>query len=465
MLVRPTKGATFFSRGVDMKAIVIGAGKVGFQIARQLAEEAHDVVLVDKNPEALVPAQEMLDVMTVQGNGAAARVLNEAGVENADMVIAVTTEDEVNIIACLTAKYYGVSTTVARVRNPDYTMASKAMVHNQLGIDLIIHPERLAALEIVKLIKTPSATEVDYFADGRVELVGLRCDSPGSRLVDKSLEQIHLTRSLIVALARGDDIIIPRGNTVIRQGDQIYVMGMTGNFQRATLLAGRIPQHISNVTIIGGGETGFRVCQMLAEHRREGLSLKLIERDADRASWLADNLPHTLVIHGDGTKTDLLESEHVRGSDALVAVTGQEETNMLVALVARSLDVKETIVQLGREEYSNLADTIGVHATVIPRLLTASTILRLLQRGKILDLAFVKQGKAEAIEALVPEGAPVTRKPLAMSGFPADALIGMVIRDQEVIIPHGNTHIRPGDRVVVFSIHKAMSHVEQFLGL
>ena len=448
-----------------MRVIVIGAGKVGFYIARQLVNESHEVVLLDVNPEALVPAQELLDVMTLEGNGAAPRILHEAGVEDADMVIAVTTQDEVNILACLAAKYYGVATTVARVRNPDYTMASRALIHNQLGIDLIIHPERLAALEIVKLLKTPTATEVGYFADGKVQLLGFRCDVPGSNLEGKSLQELGLSNSLVVAVGRGDDILIPRGNTRLERGDHIYLMGRTGNFQRNPLMTGRIPSQISTLTVVGGGETGYRVCQILSDHPGLGLSLKLIEEDAARASWLAENLPHTLVIHGDGTKVDLLKGEHVKNSDALVATTGKDETNVMAALVAKDLGVKETIVKLEREEYGPLTEAIGVHATVIPRLLTASTILRLLQKGKVLDVAFIKQGKAEVIEAMVPAGAPVTELALKDLDFPEGALVAMVVRGKEVLIPFGETQVLAGDRVLVFSVKRAVPQVQKFLGI
>jgi len=448
-----------------MRAIVIGAGKVGYHIARKLAEESHDVVLIDSRAEALLPARETLDVMAIVGNGASPRTLEEAGVSDTDMVIAVTTQDEANIIACLTAKYYGVRTTVARVRNPDYTVPAKALVHGQLGIDLIIHPERLAAQEIVKLIKTPTASEVGFYADGKVELLGIRCDTPGSAVLDKPLHQLGLKNSLVVAVVRNDRLLIPDGNTKFQLGDYIYVLGRSGNFERSTFLAGRIPSQIRSVALVGGGEIGLRTCEILSRYQREGVSVKLIEEDPERAQWLAEHLPGVLVINGDGTNMELLESEQIGECDALIAATGKEETNLLVAMVARRLGVKEIIVELGREEYSSLADTIGVHAAVIPRLLTASTILRLVQKERLVDLAFLRQGHAEVMEVVVADKAPIIGKPLRNAGLPAGALIGTVMRGSDVFIPHGDSVIQAKDRVITFSSMGAASKLKWMLGL
>ncbi len=448
-----------------MRAIVIGAGKVGYHIARKLAEESHDVVLIDAREEALLPARESLDVMTIVGNGASPRTLEEAGVSDTDMVIAVTTQDEANIIACLTAKYYGVATTVARVRNPDYTVPAKALVHGQLGIDLIIHPERLAAQEIVKLIKAPTASEVGFYADGKVELLGIRCDTPGAGVLGKPLHQLALKNSLVVAVVREGELLIPDGNTKFLLGDYIYVLGKSGNFERSTFLAGRIPSEIRSVALVGGGETGLRTCEVLSGYRREGLSVKLIEIDPERAQWLAEHLPGVLVINGDGTNMDLLMSEQIGECDALIAATGQEETNLLIAMVAKRLGVKEIIVELGREEYSSLADTIGVHATVIPRLLTASTILRLVQTDRLVDLAFLKQGQAEVMEVVIAGDAPIIGKPLRSAGLPAGALVGTIIRGSDVIIPHGDSTIQAGDRVITFSSIAAAPRLKSILGL
>jgi trk system potassium uptake protein TrkA len=448
-----------------VKAIVIGAGKVGYHISEQLAREQNDVVLIDTREEALAPAREALDVLTLLGNGASPLVLEEAGVSDADMVIAVTTQDEVNIISCLTAKYYGAATTVARVRNPDYTLPARALVHGQTGIDVIIHPERLAALEIVKLLKTPTASEVGFYADGKVQLVGIRCDSPGASILDKPLWKLGLKNSLVIAISRNESLTIPDGNSEIRLGDYIYVIGRTGDFERSTFFSGRIPSEIKTVTIVGGGETGLRTCELLSNHHEEGLSVKLIEKDPQKATWLAERLPRVLVICGDGTRMDVLQSEEVGEADALIAATGFEETNLLIAMLGRKLGAKEVIVLLGREEYASLADTIGVHATVVPRILTASTILKLLRKERLVDLSFLKQGQAEVMEVAVSSDAAIAGKPLKDAGLPRNSLIGTIIRGAEVIIPHGQSVVRENDRVVVFSEADAVPAVQKLLGL
>ncbi len=448
-----------------MVIIVVGAGKAGFRIAKQLVQESHDVVLVDVDAEQLVPAQEILDVMTIQGNGASPKILQQAGVEDAGMVIAVTGRDEVNILACLTAKHYGVETTVARVRDPEYTVVPDALVKNQLGIDIMIHPERLAAREIVNLLRAPAATEVRHFAGGSVELLGTRINSEASPWTGKTLEELKLTDCLIVAIDRDDSLLIPRGKTRIESGDKIYLLGKTGRFDRSALLAGRFRNQLKTITVVGGGETGFHACQILQGLRGQGLSLKLIEKDAERARYLAENLPHTLVIHGDGTNVDLLNSESIAGTDAFVAATSHDETNIVAALLANSLGVRETVIRLEREEYASVAEATGIYATVVPRLIMTSTILKLLQEDRLLDVTFIKQGRATVLDAMVSEGAPVTQKPLKTANFPHNALIGMLIRHGTAAIPRGDTQVMPGDRVVVFSLEEAIPSVRKVLGL
>lgn len=446
-----------------MRAIVIGAGKVGYYLARQLVRDEHDVVLIDHSEEALRPPQGQLDVMTVHGNGASPRILRSAGAEQADLVIAVTEMDEVNILACLAARQLGTARTVARIRNPDYLDDRRALAHNHLGIDLIINPEALAAASIVRLLRVPSAVEVGYYAGGRAEMIGLRCAS--GQLAGRTLRELDLRNSLVVALLREDELLIPRGDTRIEAGDLIYVIGKSGNFERAALLAGRVPSRIRSITIVGGGETGYAVAQALGESRVPGLSLRVIESDADRARWLSERLPYALVIQGDGARLDGLEADQVRGSDALVATTGQDETNMLVAMVAKRLEVYETIIRLDREEYAGIAEAIGVDAMVMPRLLTASTIMRLLRKGKVHEIAFVQQGRAEVIDVIVAPDAPITARPLSQLGFPEGAIVAMVVRGEQAIIPHGATTVRAGDRVVVFALHEAVPTVEKALAI
>lgn len=452
-----------------MTIIVIGAGKVGFRIARQLVQESHDVVLIDIDTERLEPAREVLDAMTIQGNGAAPKVLERAGIENADMVIAVTGRDEVNILACLTAKHYGVRTTVARVRNPEYSRSADALAKNELGVDFMIHPERLAAREIVDLLRMPAATEFRHFADGSVELLGFKLGPSAPALKGKTLAELKLEDCLIVAVDRNDTLLIPDGKTRLEPGDHIYVLGKVGHFGRSCMIpgmrAGRIHTQIQTITVVGGGEIGFHTCQALEKLPRNGLTIKLIERDAQRARWLAENLRHTLVIHGDGTNIDLLIEENIAGTDAFIVTTGHDETNIMAALLANRLGAGEIIIRLEREEYAAVAEAAGIHATVVPRLIMASTILKLLQEDKLLDITFLKQGKATILEAMVFHGAPVTRKPLKSVGFPKHALIGMLIRESETIIPKGNDQVMPGDRVVVFSLQEAVPKVRQALGL
>ncbi len=446
-----------------MRAIVIGAGMVGFHVARQLAGESCDVVVVDVSQQALEPAHELLDVMTICGNGAAPALLEQAGAKEADLVVAVTEQDEVNIVACLMAKHLGNATTVARVRNPEYTEQSRALAHNQMGIDLVINPEILAATNIVRLLKVPSAVEVGYFAGGKVQMIGVRYTSP--QVVGKTLRELDLHHSLVVAVARDEEIIMPHGDMRIEKGDLVYLMGRTGKLERSIMFSERIPSKLRHITIVGGGETGYEVARAMGNGKQQGLTLKIIEKRPERARWLSERLPHALIVHGDGSGLELIEADYIRGSDALVAVTGQDETNMLMAMIAKRLDVHETIIRLDREEYAGISEAIGVHATVIPRLLTASTILKLLQKSTVQDIAFVQQGRAEVIDAFIDGSAPIAGKSLSEAPLPTNAIVAMVIRDGHPIIPRGATRIRAGDRVVVFAVEDSVAAVVKALGL
>ncbi len=452
-----------------MYIIVLGTGKVGFRVAKQLVQESHDVVIVDIDPQKLKPAQEVLDVMAIRGNGAAPKVLEQAGIKIANMVIAVTGRDEVNILACLTAKHYGVPTTVARVRNPEYSIGYQALVKNRPGVDIMIHPERLAAREIVDLLSMPAATEVHRFVDGTVDVLGFKLNSSTPALCGKTLETLNLKHCLIVAVDRDGDLLIPDGKTRLEPGDHIYVLENSQSLKKDSMVSNILTKHIQaktkRIVIVGGGEKGFHTCQTLEAMRINGLSLKLIEKDMNRARWLAENLSHTLVIQGDGTNPDLLGDENIKNVDAFVAATSCDETNIMAALLANRLGVKETIITLEREEYGPIADAIGVGATVVPRLIVAGTILKLLQKDKLLDIAFLKQGRATVLEAKISKYAPITRKPLKSVNFPKHALIGVLVRNNETIIPSGHDQIMPGDKVVAFALQKSIPGVRKALGL
>lgn len=443
-----------------MRVIVVGAGKVGFEIAHRLSGEGHDVVVVDKDPEALREIADHLDVMTVTGNGASPRLLEEVGVAKTDVMIAVTETDEVNMIACMAAKRYGVRTCVARIRNPEYT-ANKPQVLSlkDLGIDIVIDPERLAALEMARLLESPTATEVDLFANDQILVVGydVGLDAP---VAGRTLREIDLPNLLIVALLRGEEVIIPKGDDRIAAGDQLFVLGKKGDLDAIRPLLGLEEMRIRRVAIIGGSRIGVNLATALLSGGTRELQITLVEKDPQRARQVAEALPGALVVEGDGTKIDVLREEGIPECDALVAAAGEDHTNLLSTMLAKRLGVPEVITEISREDYVPLARRAGADAVVVPRLLTVGTVLRLVRRSEIVSLTILHEGKAEVVEFRAAEDSPVVHKPLHAVRFPSGAIVGAVMHDGQATIAHGATVIRPGDHVIVFTLPEVVPRLE-----
>ncbi|MBO2521373.1 MAG: Trk system potassium transporter TrkA [Firmicutes bacterium] len=448
-----------------MRVIVVGAGKVGYDIARRLSEEGHDVVLVDKFDENLREAASRLDIMTLDGNGASPAVLEQAGVERADMLIAVTDIDEVNMIACFTAKQYGVGICCARVRDPDYTEAFARRSHRRLGIDRVINPDHLTAQEIVRLLEMPEATYVETFAEGRVTLARVRVGEK-SPAAGRSLREADFSGTLVAAVESGERLYIPYGESVLHAGDYVYLLGQSGGMAAVGMVASRQRPPAKNVVIVGGGNLGLRLAKMLsAKARQGGHKVKLIEVDAERCSELAELLPNVLVIHGDGEQIDLLRDELVGEGDAFIAVTGHDHTNVLATMVAKELGVSQAITKISREDYALLAEKAGADAVVVPRLISAGTILQMVRRSSnLVKIAVIEDGKGEVLEFDVGEEAEVIGRRLADLPRLEGALIGAILREESVIIPSGESVIQQGDRVIVVALPEAVPAVMRRFG-
>lgn len=452
-----------------MQVLVVGAGKVGFEIADRLAAEGHDIVVIDKNPLQLQEVAAHLDVMTIVGNGANPAVLEQANVQDCDLMIAVTEIDEVNMIACMAAKQYGVDTCVARIRNPEYTADHRrSLPLSRLGVDLAIDPERLAAEEITRLIRIPLTTEVESFAGGRISIIGLKVD-PDAPIIGKPLSETRLPHLLIAALIRDDDVIIPKGSDSIQAADQIFVIGRTESFHAARPLLFGPSLRIRRVAILGAGRIGVSLAQSLSAKGKHRLDVIVIERDAEQASQAAQSLPHALVIHGDGTKIDVLREEGIDEVDAFVAVSGEDHTNLLSTMLAKQLGVKEVITEISRADYVPLAQKAGADAVVVPRLLAASAILRFVRPSQVLSMMMLEEGRVEALVMEPTPDAPVVDRPLREIRFPDGAIVGAILHSAghaaaEPEIARGDTIIRAGDQVVVFSLPEVVGKVNRFFG-
>lgn len=448
-----------------MHVIVIGAGEVGFDVARMLATEQHDVVVVDVDERSLENVRERLDVLTVQGTGTSADVLVEAGVEKAAMVIAVTAIDEVNLIACMMADRLDVGTTIARVRTGELTHGRSVLKTTDFGIDLLIHPEESAGAEVVRLLRRASATDVLPFADGRLQLVGMRVDQ-GSEIDGLSLRELMQRNSdltfRVMGIARGIRTLLPRGDERLRAKDQVFVLARPKYVPHVARALGKSEDRISHIMILGGTRVGAMVAAQLAEVKR--MRIKLIEPDRGRAQQLSERLSNVLVLHGDATDIDLLASEGLGEMDAFVAVTGDEESNLVSCLMAKHLGVYKTVALLSKSAYIPISQTIGLDAAVSTKLAVSREVLRFLRSTHVQSVATVHGLDAEILEIEAKPRAPVTHHPLKELELPQGMLIGAVLHknSRDVEVATGDTHIHPGDRAIVFVLPKQVSKAERY---
>ncbi|HHY36174.1 MAG TPA: Trk system potassium transporter TrkA [Firmicutes bacterium] len=443
-----------------MQVIVIGAGDVGYEIASRLSRDNHDVVVIERDPDRAERVNNNLDVLVVQGNGASARVLEEAGIKKAELLIAVTGLDEYNIVACMLAKRYGVEITVARIRNQEYGAKTSVLSNEDLGIDLVIQPERVAAMEIVRLLKNPAATDVDFFAQRKVQMLGFRVDAEAP-IVGKKLSQLSLN-VLIGAIARNGDVIIPGGDDIILANDTVFVIGKTGSMSEMGFLTGKSSERIRRVMIVGGGNIGYHVADMLQRYKDLGITVKLIEKREERCRELAEQLQDVLILKGSGTDLELLKEEGIEEIDAFVAVTGNDEVNIVSGLVAKHLGVRKVIVEVNQPTYAPVVDTLGLDQAVHPRLVTAGTILSLLRRKSVFSVSILKDDKVEVMELAIQPGFRAANKKLRSLKLPRGVLIGSICRGKEVIIPRGDDVLQPGDRVVIFARPEVAETVAQY---
>ena len=442
---------------IDMQVVIVGAGEVGVHVARMLSNENHEVVVIDQNAVQVERLAEQLDALVIQGNGASPKVQVEAGIQKADLLVAATNHDETNITACLAAKYHGVERTVARIHNPDY-IPEESSSNNILGIDFIIHTEEVVAENIKAALLVPGAVNVEKFAEGRIEVaeVLLDQDSPaaGCAVQDVGLPE----RSLIIGGVRRGEALMSRGDTVLQAGDHIFVISETQRLREAVDAVAADTEPVREVMILGGGRAGLRLAEALEE---TDISLKIIESNAERAEYLASKLERGKVLHHRDVTRDFLVQEGVEHTDSFIAVTGDDRTNMLTCMYAKQLGARETIAGVGRGEFIPLAESLGVDITISGRLLAAGVISQFVRKGNVMAVTLLESG-AQMIELGVPEDSRVTGQALADLDFPKDAIVGIVLRNDETIIPRGNDTLEAGDDVVVFTTDAAVDEVESF---
>ena len=443
-----------------MRVLIVGAGEVGFHLAQRLSEEKQDVVLIETDPDRAEFAQKQLDILTIVGNGASMSVLEEAGVRTARVIMAVTSRDEVNLISCLTAKKLGVDFTVARISNPEYYDRSSVLSREQMGIDLMVNPERECAWETFQLLQSAAATDVAHFAEGRLQLIGLKV-LEGAPVAGKSIltlgKELEGRHYVTAAIVRNGHTEVPGPESTIEVGDQIYMISPTDEVQDIPPLAGHPRFALRRVMIAGGSTEGFYLAQLLEQH---GIDCTILDRDRRRCVELAEELKRSLVLHADATDLELLEMEGVSGIDGFVAATGNDETNLLSSLLAKSIGARKVVSLIDKFDYLGIVPRVGIDASVSPRISTVNAILRYVRRGRVITVASLAGIEAEAIEFQVEENAKIAGKYLKDVGFPEGGIVGAILRGDEIIIPRGNDQVLPGDDVIVFALPDAIDAVE-----
>ncbi len=442
-----------------MQIAIIGMGEVGRHLASMLAAEGHDVTIIDSDAEALEAAGDKIDVRAVKGNGASFRTLREAEVHKADIVTAVTNDDAVNIVASLQARELGAQTVIARVDSHDYLPGREGAYHGLLGIDLVISTSILAAIQIHKLIRSFGAMRVEHFADDRVQMVQLRVgDATNCSIPLKDLKIPSDT--LIAAILRGDELIIPSGDDHLMLDDEAFVIGKTEQIQNSELYFGEAQRKgARSIVILGGGEIGFAVARSL---EKQGKSVRIIEWNPKVCEKLSEALSETVIINGDGTDLDLLEEEKLGEADVFVAASRRDEVNLMSGLVARDLGVKEIIALVHRSTYMTVYERLGIDATISPRRLAANQILKYVRPGRVVSVSEIAGGKGEILEFVVPKKSKIIQNKLKNVGFPKGAVIGAMVGKGGISVPTGDDKVMPGDSVIVFTTPVVRSRVEQF---
>ena len=451
-----------------MKIIVLGAGKVGKTLIKHMSNEDHDIIVVDQNATKVEEVVNQYDVIGVVGNGGSYDILMEAGAEDANLIICVTTSDELNILAGLMAKKMGTKHTIARVRNPDYS-SQRDFMRNQLGFSMIVNPELEAASEIRRVLSFPSAVKVDTFSRGKVELAEFFVEDH-SRLNGVELNQLHKitkTNILVCAVSHNEDVIIPDGNYAIKPGDHLYITGTHRDLSRFCLDIGVITTRIKNVIIVGGGKIAYYLSKQLST---QGIKVKIIEKDKNRCQVLAEKLPYVTIIHGDGSDDELLNEEGIENTDAVLALTGLDEENIVLSLSAKSLYHKKTIAKITRMNYAGLSDVLKVDSIVAPKKIVASQIIRYVRAkmnkdndSSVKTLYKIVDGEVEAIEFKVTEQFKYLHKTLNEMKIKEHVLVAAIIRENEVIVPKGNTTMELNDYVIIVSRGEIMKSLNDIL--
>ncbi len=453
-----------------MQVIVCGAGQVGSNIARYLSGEKADVTVIDQSPELVQKLVESLDVKGLVGFASHPDVLERAGATDADMVIAVTYADEVNMVACqICHTLFEVPTKIARVRHQSYLdpLWANLFSRDHLPIDVIISPEIEVARAIARRLQVPGAFDVNPLAEGKVSLIGVHC-TENCPILDTPLRELtglfpdlHIT---VVGISRDGNGFVPRPEDDLRLGDNVYFVAETDHLARAMSAFGHEEKEARRVIIIGGGNIGLSLARMVEEDQPH-VHMKLIEIDKKRAEFVAQTLRRTVVIHGDALDTDVLEEVNAKQTETVIAVSNDDEVNILGSLLAKRFGCERAVTLVNKTSYAPLIDSLGIDTVVSPRVITVSTILQHVRRGRIRSVHSVNEGFGELIEVEALETTSLVGVPIRQAKLPVGVLVAALVRGNAVIIPRGDTVIRAGDLVMIFAATEAVKKVERLFSV
>ncbi len=444
-----------------MKIVIVGAGEVGSHLARMLSGSGHDITVADADAKGLEAISEVSDVVTIEGDPATFATLKRASVRKADLVIAVHQQENINILSAMLAKQLGAKKAIARIDNNEYLEPGNKEVFLGMGIDYLFYPEKTAAEEVINLLGHTATTEYVDFSGGRMSLVVFR-PSASSPLVARSMLEIAPDPTAlnyrIVAIARGEETIIPHGDDRVYVGDTVYVVTPAEFAREVQDLSGHRTFDVRNMMILGGSRIGVQIASALQEH----VDIKLVEYKSDEAYRLAELLDKTLIINADGRNIDAMMEEGINRMDAFVAVTSRAETNILTAMLAKRLGVKKVIAEVENLNYITLAESVGIDTVINKKLLTASNIFRFTMNTDVQSVRCLTGTDAEVLEFIVKPSSPATRSRIRDLGFPPEATIGGIVRGDRICMAVGDTQIAAYDRVVVFAKSQARAVVGKF---
>ena len=447
-----------------MRILIVGAGIVGFNLAEELSHEGHDIAIIDEDAEKIKIIADKLDVLSVMGNACLPSVLLQARIKKVEMVIAVTEKDEVNLMVCFLAHKFNVKERFARLRHLEFTSEDRVFDPSELYVDHAINPGEIIIETILGILKTPGAVNVAEFANGEILLRGFDVDDDAP-IANKTIEELRgvseFNSFLVIAIVRDGSLVIPHEKDIIKIGDKIYILVDDEMLPLVLPMLNRKVDEVQKIVIFGANQVSINLARKLETFISD---LSIIEPNIDRANQAADRLSHAMVLHGNGTDTDIFNDINIHDADMFLSLSDDDESNILSALLAKKYGAKRAIVISNDPDYLPILHSIGMDATINPRLITVSAILKHLRKGQVVNVHKLIEGEAEIMEILASPDSTAVNKKIHKLKIPRDAMVGAILRNGEMLVPNGETVIEAGDSVIVVTLPKSLEKIEKIFG-